>query len=323
MLQISEKQVEQTLNADSTIQTIKEAYINNSKGKIYMPSRVYMPVRGKENVGQWLIANDLIDPYFGTKFSSVFPNNRDKGLPVTSSQISLYSAEDGQLVALIDANYLTAIKTGGSAALATDLLAKKDAHVMAVIGSGFQAFAQVMMIQHVRHLSKVYVFDTVKARFESFASKVKKIQAYPFDIIQAKSADEAVQQADIICTCTPSHTPVFDGNKLKAGALVNAIGSFTPQMEEIDSTTVVRADSIFTEHVDGLWKAAGDILIPYKRGVITKENVTGSLADILTGEKKGRTAEDQIMLYESVGSGVLDIALAIKVYMDISKKAGD
>ncbi len=323
MLQISEDKVEKTLTVDNTIKAIKEAYINNSKGKIYMPSRVYMPVRGEENVGQWLIANDLIDPYFGTKFSAVFPHNRKKGLPVTSSQISLYSAEDGQLVALIDANYLTAIKTGGSAAVATELLAKKDAHVLAVIGSGFQSFAQVMMIQHVRKLTKLYVFDTNNDRFAAFAEKIKQIQEYPFEILQASSADEAVANADIICTCTPSHTPVFDGNRLKPGTLVNAIGSFTPEMEEIDSTTVVRADKIFTEHVDGLWKAAGDILIPYKRGIITKDSVTGSLADILTGAKQGRVSDEQIILYESVGSGVLDIALAIQVYKAITNEAGD
>lgn len=159
MIQVSEKQVSSVLTANKTLEAIREAYKDNANGQIYMPDRMYMDIRGKKNMGQWLIANDLKKPYFGAKFSAVFPNNRSKNLPVTNSQISLYSANDGQLLALIDANYLTAIKTGGSAAVATDLLANKDANTLAVIGSGFQAYAQVKMIQHVRHLNKVIVFD--------------------------------------------------------------------------------------------------------------------------------------------------------------------
>lgn len=322
MQQVSEATVQKILTVDKTIKTIKQAYLDNNAGLIYMPDRVYMPVN-QENVGQWLMANDRKEPFFGTKFSAVFPGNRAKKLPVTNSQISLYSADDGQLLALISANYLTAIKTGGSAAIATDLLAKKDAQVLAVIGSGFQAFAQVLMIQHVRHLTKLIVYDTDARRFQKFADQVKQIQEYPFDIVQAASGDEAAKEADIICTCTPSSTPVFDGDQLKPGTHVNAIGSFTPEMEEIDSTTVVRSTRVFTEHVDGLWKAAGDILIPYKRGLIDKEKVNGSLGDILAGKQKGRLNDQQITLYESVGSGVLDVALAIEVYQSLKEAGSD
>lgn len=310
----SEEQVKQVMNMALVIPAVKEAYQDCAEGKIYAGNRIFMPIRGEENVGQWLAANCINKPYFGSKFSSVFPGNLKRGLPSTISKISLYSAETGELLALIDANYLTAVKTGGSAAIATDLMARKDASRLAVIGTGLQACSQVLAIQEIRELEVLYVYDLDAARVKNFAKMMGEMKNRPYEIIAASSADECAARADIICTCTTSRKPVFSGNALREGTHVNAIGSFTSFMQEIDTETVLRADKVITEHVEGLWEAAGDILIPLREGKITKEKVTGSVGEVLTGKISGREDEREITLYESVGSGVLDIALSIAVY---------
>ncbi|MDN4084480.1 ornithine cyclodeaminase family protein [Paenibacillus polymyxa] len=321
MLQISEKSVQDTLDMKLVLPVIKKAYEDCVKQKIYAGNRIFMPIRGEENVGQWLVANCTEEPFFGSKFSSVFPGNLEKGLPSVISKISLYSAETGELQALIDANYLTAIKTGGSAAIATDLMARKDATKLGIIGSGLQAFSQVLAIQEVRPIEELYVYDIDAGRVNSFIERIEKIRNNPYKIIAAKTADECVSSSDIICTCTTSLTPVFKGSSVQPGTHINAIGSFTSFMQEIDTDTVLKSDKVITEHVEGLWEAAGDILIPFEQGLITKDRVTGAVGDVLVGKISKRETEQEITLYESVGSGVLDIALSIAVYRKLSKNS--
>lgn len=310
----SEDQIKEIIDVKQAIESAKETYKDCEEGKIYAGDRIYMPIRGEANVGQWLVANCTEKPYFGMKFSSMFAENRARNLPVTISKIYLNSAEDGTLQAILDANYMTAIKTGASAAVATDLMARKDATSLAVIGTGLQAYSQVLAIQEVRELEKLYIFDIDAQRVKDFAKMIEEIKNRPYEIIEASSAKECVKDADIICTCTASKVPVFEGKDLKAGAHVNAIGSFTAFMQEIDTETVLRAEKVITEHTEGLWAAAGDILIPFNEGKITKDKVTGTVGEALTGKIIARDNDEQITLYESVGSGVLDIGLAITVY---------
>lgn len=314
MVSISEEQVQETMNISLALETIREAYKASAEGKRYAPGRVVGPIRGEENCGQWLVANCLDIPYFGSKFSAVFKDNISKGLPSVISKISLFSAETGEQVALIDANYLTAIKTGGSAGVATDVMARKDAHCLGVIGTGMQAYTQVLAVQEVRELTELRIYDSVSDRVDQFADRIAKVKNKPYKIIKCKTADELAANSDIICTCTPSLTPVFDGSKLKEGTHINAIGSFTPFMQEIDDETVVKAARIITEHVDGLWEAAGDILIPVEKGLLSKEKVVGSVGDCLVGKVKARENDEEITLYESVGSCVLDVSIAVATF---------
>ncbi len=318
MLQITENQVQEIISMEMALSALKEAYEECTEGKIYAGGRIFMPVRGQENVGQWLVANCTDKPYFGSKFSSVFPQNVPT-LPSVISKVSLYSAKTGELQALIDANYLTAIKTGGSAAIATDLMAKKDASKLGVIGSGLQAYSQVLAIQEVRNITELYVYDLNPERVENFIGQIEKIKNRPYKIIAATTADECVAQADIICTCTTSLTPVFSGDALKPGTHINAIGSFTSFMQELDENTVMKSDKVITEHKEGFWDVAGDIIIPFNKGLISKDKLNGTVGEVLTGKILGRENNDEITLYESVGSGVLDIALSIALYEKFNK----
>lgn len=314
MLQITEKQVQDTITMEITLPVLRKAYEDNVNGKIYAGGRIFMPIRGPENVGQWLVANCTNVPYFGYKFSSVFPKNLEKGMPSVISKVSLCSAETGELLALIDVNYLTAIKTGGSAAIATDLMARKDASQLGIIGSGLQAFSQVLAIQEVRNLEAIHVYDIAPERVKSFIEKIEKIKNRSYKIVAAESADACASASDIVCTCTTSQKPVFNGSTVKPGTHINAIGSFTSFMQEIDTETVLKSDKIITENIEDAWNAAGDLIIPLENGAITKEKLYGTVGEVLTGKLPGRENDEEITINESVGSGVLDIALSIEVF---------
>ncbi|KAK2616869.1 hypothetical protein QQS21_000247 [Conoideocrella luteorostrata] len=244
--------------------------------------------------------------------------NLRKGLPVTILTISLYSDQTGQLEAVVEANALTAIKTAGSAATATELLSRKDSSRLAIIGSGMQAFNQVLAICEVRDIRHVVVYDLDPAQAEKFIGFLKASDGFDINTEVAQSADTAVSKADIVCTCTTSKKPVFHVSRLRLATHVNAIESFSPDMQEIDADTVLRSGCVFTEHVDGLWAAAGDILKPYQSGLIDRSKVTGSLGELLSGSVTGRKSQEQITCYESVGSAVLDLALAVETYQLVS-----
>lgn len=197
--------------------------------------------------------------------------------------------------------------------------AKIDAKVLGGIGTGLQAFSQVLAIQEVREIEKLVISNLNKESVEKFRVMIEDIKNRDFEIGVADSNDALAEQSDMICTCTPAHTPVFDGNQLKPGTHVNAIGSFTSFMQEIDATTVQRSSKIVTEHLEGLWKAAGDRLIPLEKNEISKEVVTGTVGEALVGKIPTRETDKEITLNESIGSGVLDIALAIHVYEKLLK----
>lgn len=319
MIYITEAQAKAVINVKSALPVFRRAYLQCNDGDISTGPRLVMPVDNKGDKGQWLTANYPAEGFFGTKFSAVFPGNLQQNLPATISTISLYSGQTGELKAVVEANALTAIKTAGSAAIATDLLSRKDSSTLAIIGSGLQAFDQVLAIRQVRNIRHVIVYDLDVTRAEKFVGFLQAVDGYDVHTTVAGSADEAVAAADVVCTCTTSKRPVFKGSSLRAGTHVNAIGSYAPDMQEIDSETVMRSSCVVTEHVEGLWAAAGDILDPFEKGLIDKDKVDGSVGDVLAGSVLGRQNDDQITLYESVGSAVLDLAIAVETYKQVTK----
>lgn len=313
MMIIPEEKAAGILDISTCIDTVREAYRSCVKGEMYPGDRIAMPLVG-ENSGQWLTAVCTKEPFFGFKFSAVFPGNPKIGMPTDQSTISLFSSVNGEQLALIGANYLTALKTGSGAAVATDLLARKDACHLGIIGTGTQAFTQVLAIQKVREIKELRIFDLSAERAKAFAERIAPVRNRPYQIISCSSGEECVAASDIVCTVTPSRKPVFDAAALQPGTHLNAIGSFTPFMQEISEETVQKASFVVTEHVDGLWAAAGDILIPLEKGLISRDKVRGSVGEVLVGAIDGRTDEQEITMYESVGSCVLDVAIAIAVY---------
>jgi len=313
MLLISEDQVKTIMPMKKALPVIRQAFRDFSEGLVEVPPRITMRFE-KNNTCIFLPASFKSAPYFGVKYASSFPENRAKGKDTVISQVHLYSSETGEPLAVISANYLTAVKTGAAAGVATDLLANKDACRLAVIGTGTQAATQVLALQEVRPLQEVIVFDKDQQKAEQFMAYVEGNKNRHYRVTIGENADQCVRAGEIVSTCTPSATPVFSGDNLLPGTHLNAIGSFTPYMQEIDAATVLRADKIVTDYAAETWSVAGDLLAPLNQGKISKDKLYGELGDIVSGKIPGRENDREITLYESVGFSVLDIAAAIAVY---------
>lgn len=314
MLLISEKELKETLTIDDVIHTVRTAFRDYSQGLVQVPTRIAMDVRGAANSAIFLAANYLSMPYYGIKHACSFPGNKEKGMATVLSDIHLYCAETGKLLALIDANHLTAIKTGAAAAVATDVLAQEGDTILAIIGTGIQARMQLEAIQQVRPLHRVKLFDANLPRAEEFAEYITTVRNREYPVAIARSADECVADASVVCTTTTSLTPVFSGDCIMEGAHINAIGSFTPAMQEIDTRTVVKASKIVTDNLEETWAVAGDLLVPLNEGAISRSRIYGELGDIVSGKIPGRESDDEITIYESVGFAALDIAVAAMAY---------
>jgi ornithine cyclodeaminase len=320
MLLLSEKDIKKALTMDDVIKAVEDASRAFSDKGVDVPSRITMQVKGESDAAIFLTANYRSLPFYGIKQASSFPSNIGKGVSTVFADIHLYSTETGEPVAMVSANHLTAMKTGAASAVATKFLAKEGEAVLAIIGTGVQASTQLDGIQRVRPLGEVRLYDIVRSQAQRFAETAEQIRNRDYPVIISRTADQCVSGADIVVTVTPSMTPVFSGDSVGDGTHINAVGSFTPYMQEIDTKTVLRASKIVTDNQKETWAVAGDLLVPLGEGKISRTAIYSDLGDIVAGKKPGRENDQEITIYESVGFAALDIAVAAAAYRKALEK---
>jgi ornithine cyclodeaminase/alanine dehydrogenase-like protein (mu-crystallin family) len=274
-----------------------------------------VPLRTRVETDQGLI---LLMPAFlkqsrelGFKMVSIWGDNPAKGLPVVIALAMVIDPDTGQPQAILNGEALTAIRTGAGGGLAADLLARPEAHVAAVFGSGVQARAQLEAVRVVRPIDEVRLVGRTPASVEAFAAEIDASPNAP-QVIIAASPREAVTGADLILAATTSETPVFDGRDLSPGTHITGVGSYTPHMQEVDEITVQQA-KIVVDSLQSCLAEAGDLIIPLEKGLISKLNIHGELGQIVNGELPARQSADEITFFKSVGVAVQDAAAAAEV----------
>lgn len=312
MLLLSEKDVQRCLTMEDVIRAVEEASRAFSDKRVEVPSRITLQVKGESDAAIFLVAKDDSIAFYGIKQASSFPSNMAKGVNTVFADIHLYSTETGEPVAIVSAKHLTAMKTGAASAVATKFLAKDGEAVLAVIGTGVQARTQLAGIERVRPLKEVRLYDIDRRRAQAFVEDIGDIGGGR--VVISRTPDECVSGADIVVTATPSLVPVFSGDSVGSGTHINAVGSFTPYMQEIDTQTVLKAGKIVTDNQEETWTVAGDLLVPLGEGKITRRAVYSDLGDIIAGKKPGRENDQEITIYESVGFAALDIAVAAAAF---------
>ncbi len=292
----------------AAVEGMKKAYAQLSSGQAIVPLRSRIDVA---ELGATLVMPGYLSQgdTIAVKTVSVFPANVQKGLPVIHALVTVLDAETGMPIALLEGGTLTAIRTGAASGAATDILARKDAEIAAIFGSGVQARTQLEAVCTVRQIKEVRVFSLDSVQAEQYASEMAGLGRVPKEIKVAKDADTAVRDADIICTATTSSVPVFDGNLLKPGAHINGVGSFIPTMQEVDLVTVQRA-MVIVDSRSAVWEEAGDLIIPLQNGDITEDHIRAELGEIVSGKRLGRQDPNQITFFKSVGVAVQDVAAA-------------
>ena len=241
------------------------------------------------------------------KVVSVNHQNSRHGLPSTIATIFTFNPSTGQEVARIAGDALTAMRTAASSALATDLLARKDAEYLGIIGTGAQAQAHLPAMLRVRGFKRVIIYSRSKAHRDGFLRKFAKKHKVP--ITAASSAADAARSSDVIVLATSAPTPIFKGSTVSPGSHVNAIGSGLPNRREVDTDLVRRSVIVVDSRVQA-FASYGEILIPLKARAITKSHVKAELAELLRHPSMLRRREQDITLFKAGGLSVLDAVFA-------------
>lgn len=246
----------------------------------------------------------------GIKIVSIYRDNPLKGIPTVTAIVIVLDPQTGRPRALIEGDSLTAIRTGATGGLASDLLARRNAKTVALFGAGVQARAQLQGVMAVRSIAQVNLFDLSASAAQKLADEIASwVDAPAVNLVS--NSKEAIQQVDIIITATTSSEPVFDGNEIKPGTHITGVGSYTPQMREVDETTVRRA-RIVVDSREACLAEAGDIIIP-------KVTIDAELGEIINGLKPGRQSDEEITFFKTVGVAVEDAAAAAAILSEAEK----
>jgi alanine dehydrogenase len=309
MLILGKTDLEALLPMEEVIDVLAMGFREVKEGRCVVPVRFHLGI--EEHQGQFLYMPAFLPglKQSGTKIVSVFPQNTSRGKPTIYATYLLSDPTTGELLAMMEGATLTGIRTGGASGLATRYLARKDAKVLGIIGTGFQSFFQFLAIRAVRPIEDVWAYDIDQKRLQDFCQKISPLMK----IHPVSSPSEAARRSDILVTSTTSRTPVFSGRDLKPGAHINAIGAFRPDMREADEETLLRAVIVVDTH-EGCLSEAGDLLIPMGEGKLRKEAIYGDLGDLVTGRKEGRSSDEEITFFKSVGFAMEDVVTAYYAY---------
>jgi alanine dehydrogenase len=319
-LLLSRKDVISLLRMEDCIAAVENAFGELSRGAAAMPQRAVIKV--PEHKGLFLgmpafIGGDL--NALGLKVVTVYPDNPSKhDLPTTLGTLMLCDPATGKAVAIMDAGYLTAVRTGAASGVATKYLARKQCKTCVVFGAGVQAKKQLEAMKLIRPPEKTFVIDINADAAGAFCEEMSEELA--LEVVPTEDVEGSVKSADIIITASSSHDPLFDGDWLKPGVHINNIGSHSPDARELDTTTVKRAKFV-ADLKEANLAEAGDILIPIAEGAVTEDHIYASLGDIVTGEKPGRENDEEITVFKSCGLAIQDVSTALAVY-NAAKKQG-
>ncbi|WP_442602304.1 ornithine cyclodeaminase family protein [Paenibacillus sp. KN14-4R] len=315
MLILTKADIKKVFTMKDAIQADKDALRMYAQGKSVVPLRVNIDIPKEQ--GQSLFMPAYVEELdaTGIKIVSVFPKNIELGKPSVPAQMILMDGKTGEVCAIMDGTYLTQLRTGAVQGAATDILAREDAKIAVLFGTGGQAGTQLEAMLNVRDLEEVRVFDINFERAKQFAAEMQQAFTH-FDtrIIAVEDGNEAIKDADIITAVTTSRRPVFDGKLVKKGAHVNGVGAYTPEMQELPETLVQQADKVIFDTKEGVLAEAGDFIIPMQKGIVSEGDFDGDLGQVILGEVKGRETEQEITLFKTVGTAVLDVVTAHQIY---------
>ena len=315
MLHVTEADVKRLLPFSKAIELVREAYVRLARGEAANPSRVLLSVPGGASMffmpghvyGQGSVA---------VKVARVNAGNPRVSLPTVLLTIYAYDATTGVQVAEVEGEWLTAVRTAASTAVATDILASKSVRVLGVFGTGMEATTHVPMLMLVRDFDRILVYSRDKGRRELFAEKTARDHEIP--VVAADSPGRVAKESDVILTATTSETPVFDGSLVKPGSHVNAIGSATPEAREVDTELVMKSRVVVDSRPQAL-TTYGDIIGPIREGTIRESEIL-ELGEILTGKMKVVHSTADLTLFKSGGLAVLDAMITDYILRQLSHR---
>jgi len=308
---LSGEDVDRLLPMDVCIEAMVPALMDVSAGRLAMPLRTGFAPPGVDEYLVWMPAHrGGAAPTFSTKLLCIVPQNPERGLDAHQGAVVLIDGTTGELRALMPASAVTAIRTAAVSAVATRRLARADAAELAIVGTGVQAERHIAAIACVRPIRRVRVAGRTLERAAAFVDRVRA--RAKVEVIAAASPEAAVRGADVVVLATSSDTPVIDGAWLSPGAHVNAVGASRPPSHEITAETVA-ACALFCDRRQSLDGEAAEWQDGLRRGVFAADHVRGEIGEVLAG-RPGRTSDEEITLFRSLGLAAEDLAAAEAVW---------
>ena len=312
ILILDSEQIRDLLPMRECIELMADALSSLARGEVFQPLRtIIRPPEARGLLGLMPAYRTGDHGALGMKAICVFPGNPAIGKDAHQGAVMLFSRETGEMIALMNASEITAIRTAAVSAVATRLLAREDAHDLAIIGAGVQARTHLVALDAVRSIKHARV---ACRNIEHAQELVREMQPrFSFSIGAVKTNEEAVRGADLIVTATSSQEPVLYKDWISPGAHVNAIGTHSPNSREIDSATMAAA-RIFVDRRESALNEAGDYLLAAKEGLINADSIVAEVGELLIGTKEGRNSVDEITLFKSLGLAIEDVASAEYLY---------
>ena len=307
MLFLSDGDIAGILSMPEAIDAVERAFGEYAKGSVVMPPRSTIMLERHDGSISFMPSYIEETGALATKIISIYPKNPERGLPTTVAWIAVNDPKTGMMEALLDGMYLTAVRTGAVSGVAARYLAPKDSKVAAVIGCGVQGRTQAWAIAETVELEELRIFDISRGGMEGFAGEMGS--KLGVDIVLAYSGADAVKGADIVLLATTSKEPVVRREWLGDRVHVSAIGSFYPNYRELDTETV-REAKVVVDSVEAIMEEAGDILIPIAEGAIAEDHIHAELGEVVLGRKEGRTPNDGLTVFKSVGLAIQDSSVA-------------
>ena len=312
LLVLSHTEVLELLPIKECIAVMREALIALAAGKVHQPLRtIIRPPDANGVMGLMPSYKSGDSAAFGLKAICVFPGNPAKGLDSHQGAVLLFSAETGELLAMMNASAITAIRTAAISGVATDLLARVDAGNLAMLGSGVQARAHLVAMSHVRFIKRCRIASRHIEHARKFAEEMRP--DFPFALEPVETIEEALDGADLIVTATTAVEPIVSREWISAGAHLNVVGSSTPNAREVDSETMAAA-SLFVDRRESTINEAGDYLFAARDGLIGPSHICAEIGEVLKGDKPGRKSPDEITLFKSLGLATSDLFAGEYVY---------
>jgi len=310
VLVVNQHEVPELLPMEECIDVMTDALKALARGEAVMPLRGMADVPEQVGLLAWMPSMLPASDVMGIKVISVFPN---EGTELESHQgaVLLFDAKRGQLLAIVDASEVTAIRTAAVSGVATRLLARQDADDLAILGSGTQARTHLESMTAVRDIRRVRLWSRDHQHATSFADDQERRGGISVEV--CATAREAVEGATIICTTTSATEPVLEGRWLSPGAHVNAVGFAGPTGRELDAEAMAGA-RLFADRLESILNEAGDFLLARKEGAVGADHIAGEIGEVLLGKVAGRTSPEEITVFESLGLAIEDLAAVNHVY---------
>jgi alanine dehydrogenase len=321
MLILNESDLRAALKMGEVIDAVEAGFRALARGDVRLPERLRLIIPERDAVLLEMPAFSKLRPSadrsaagseyaLGSKIVSVFERNAERNLDIVQALYILLDADTGVPISVMDGRYITAIRTSATSAVATRFMASSSPKLVAIFGAGVQARFHIEAMMCVSQVERVIITSRANEKARALSDHVKETYATACEVV---TPEEAASNADLICTCTTSPTPLFDGRLLGPATHVNAVGAYTPRTRELDTEAIRRA-RVIIDAESAAGKEAGEILIPLAEGAISSGHVKGTLADVVSGKVAGRESDTEVTVFKSSGLAIEDLVTASLAY---------